>query len=160
MNDRIAQYEALYRETGNPLYAWEALTECAPDEPLPRWIFDYLQRCAAVPDVEAPDDVVPEPQGLLELAAYVAIGKMKATDAIKSVARALGLQRGSNFNAFADSREREKNSYMACYMETSGRRKAWAKIAKDTELSRGQIHERVKSAKQLWLAQGQAKSDK
>jgi hypothetical protein len=165
MNDRIAQYEVLYRETGNPLYAWEALTECPPDEPLPRWIFDYLQRCAAVPDVEAPDDVVPEPQGLLELAAYVAVGKMKATDAIKSVARALGLQQGSNFNAFADYRENDKNAYMANYKNNSNReeilhKEILGKIADATGQSRSRIYQRVKSADRLWQAQDRAKSEK
>ena len=34
MNPRVTEYEALYRATGNPLHAWEALAECAPDEPL------------------------------------------------------------------------------------------------------------------------------
>ena len=160
MNPRVTGYEALYRATGNPLYAWETLTECAPEEPLPRWIFDYLQDCASVPVVEAPDEIVPKPSGVLDIAAYVAIGKMAPSEAVSSVARALGLQQGSNFNAFADNREREKNASMAFYVQTSGRKKAWGKIAADTGLSRSQIHERVKSAAALWLAQQRASSDK
>jgi hypothetical protein len=169
MNSRIIEYEAIYRATGNPLYVWEALTYCAPGEPLPGWIFDYLQRCASAPPDEAPDGavgveeedpVVPKPRGLLDVATYVAIDKMTPSAAVNSVARALGLQQGNNFNAFADNREREKNASMASYVQASGRRKAWAKIAEATGLSRSQIHERVKSAERLWQAQDRAKPSK
>ena len=130
MNPRIVEYEALYRATGNPLYAWEALTECAPDEPLPRWIFDYLQGCASAPAVEAPDGIMPKLHGLLDIATLVTIGKTKPSDAVKWVARALGLQRGSNYNAFADHRMRVKDASMAFYAEGSGDKKVWGRIAK------------------------------
>jgi hypothetical protein len=46
MSDTMVEYEALYRETGNPLYAWEAFGQCRRDQPIPGWIFDYLRSCA------------------------------------------------------------------------------------------------------------------
>ena len=42
MSGPVEEYEVLYRETGNPLFAWEALECCPRDEPLPTWILDYL----------------------------------------------------------------------------------------------------------------------
>lgn len=42
----IAELEAMYRETGNALYAWEALARTPFDEPLAGWIREYLFGCA------------------------------------------------------------------------------------------------------------------
>jgi hypothetical protein len=55
--------EALYRETGNPLYVWKAFAEdCRAGEPLPGWIEDYLRECAGrlLDMAEAETRFVPE----------------------------------------------------------------------------------------------------
>ena len=49
MSDRVIdEYEVLYLQTGNPLYAWQALSVCRRDEPLPGWVFDLLRPGCAV----------------------------------------------------------------------------------------------------------------
>lgn len=45
--DRLAELERLADETGNPVFAWEALSLCEKPEELPAWAWDYLSGCAS-----------------------------------------------------------------------------------------------------------------
>ena len=50
--------ESWWDDTGNPLYAWQALAICLPaDLPIPQWVRDYLARrqneCHGSPPAEA-----------------------------------------------------------------------------------------------------------
>ncbi|HEX6015117.1 MAG TPA: hypothetical protein VFY87_25635 [Geminicoccaceae bacterium] len=161
---QLSDCEVLYRETGNPLFVWEALTHCDPAEPLPRWIFDYLRGCAD----GFPDEQPPEPPfelGLFGKALEVAYGGMTPKAAADSVARSLLLRRGATYNAFEDYRTRAHDAHVATYLDERPRRKklAIAKIASDREKmglggnSRSSLFEARKRAHQLWDAQERAR---
>jgi hypothetical protein len=64
MSTMMHDLEALYRETGNPIYVWKAFAEeCRQGEPLPGWIEDYLRECAGhlIDMAEAERRFTPEP---------------------------------------------------------------------------------------------------
>jgi hypothetical protein len=158
--DQLVDFETLYRETCNPLYAWQALTLCDPLKPLPRWLFDYLRGCAD----GFPDEPPPEPPfelGLVGKALQVAYGKMTPSAAADSVARSLLLRRGETCNAFEDYRTHVHDAHVAVYLEERPRRKkrALAKIAKDREAmglggtSRSRLFEASRRARRLCAAQ-------
>jgi hypothetical protein len=117
--DVLAECEVAYKETGNPLFVWYALSKgCRYYEPLPEWIMNYLLGVATYMNRRDSagnfpgDDVEGQPQGLLDLAgaahvlrdsgpthgelppSHPAIAKTPA-HAAKLVARALGLVRES-----------------------------------------------------------------
>jgi hypothetical protein len=159
MTDQISELAALYSETGNSLYAWEALTLCKPHQPLPRWIFVYLQGCAHGP---VDDGVGPPPSprpGVLDLDDMHRAGAIDATKAKDGVARALGIVQGNNGNAFADKRIIERDAAMAFHMDTRRGRKRWGLIQTQTGLSRGHILAGVKQARQRWAAQQKSDED-
>jgi hypothetical protein len=130
----VLELETLYRETRNVLFVWEALTHCVPSEPLPRWIFDYLQGCAK----GFPDEPPSGPSfdlGLFGNAVEVAgcvIDPVKAAD---SVARSLLIRRSGNYNAFEDYRMRWHDAAIATFLDQRPREKKQAihKIALDRE---------------------------
>jgi hypothetical protein len=159
----LVEFEIMYRETRNALFVWQALTHCVPSEPLPRWIFDYLQGCAS----GFPDQQPAEPPfelGLVGKAVEVAGCRMDPVKAADSVARALLLRRGDNYNAFEDYRARRHDAAIAAYLDQRPRKKKRAihKIGEDREKmglggnSRSRIFHARKRAHRLWTAQERA----
>jgi hypothetical protein len=173
MKKTMDEYEILYRETRNPLYAWEAMARSGRGEPLPDWLWDYFVGAArsmhalgqpAWDDVP-PDRIGSRHLGLLDLADRVAGEQMTGRGAIELLARALGLQRGANFNAFAalalDRRafgdawhvdvKRAGTKQDAALFEIEQR---YAKSTGQPGDSFGrQIKRRIKRARELWRAQ-------
>jgi hypothetical protein len=170
----IDEYETLYRETRSPLYAWEALAHSKRGEPLPNWLWDYLVGAArsmhalgqpAWDDVP-PDQIASRHLGLLDVADRAAEGSMGANEAAGLLARALGLQRGSNYNAFTELallcrgfREawhldvtRAGTKQEAARAEIESGLAARNKGRKATSFT-SQINRRIKRARKLWRAQ-------
>jgi len=85
MNDDL---EALYRATGNPIYAWKALADygrCPDGAPLPPWVQKYVREAALM--IEALADFEPPSR------------------AAASVNVALGISGSDRKNAFSDYRQ-------------------------------------------------------
>lgn len=160
MTDQISELAALHGESGNPLYAWEALALCRPDEPLPGWIFAYLQGCARGPVDDGVAAPPPQRLGMLDLDDLHRAGAIDATRAKDAVARAIGIVQGDNGNAFAARRNAERDAAMAFHMESRQGRKRWAVIQAQTGLSRGHILEGAKQARRRWAAQASEADDK
>jgi hypothetical protein len=110
--DIIGEYEILYHETRNPLWVWEAFSRCSSAQPLPQWIFEYFSGCArGFATLGQPAWLQPEPDrlstlrdrpGVLDLADKVSENAIDPRSAIEATPRALGFQRGNNFNAFKE----------------------------------------------------------
>ena len=170
-SDLMVELECLYRETGNPKYAWCALLEeCEADKPLPSWIRYYLRGCAAAWLTEnQPPWRWPEPEqgsckpghrGLLDLFDAVRDDELDPDEAARAVPRALGLTR-DNRNAFADSRELGRQAAIAAHYERNKRKGSSdgdllaieARVGK----SRSTVKRWIQEIQRLWAAQARAK---
>jgi hypothetical protein len=137
MSTILRELEALYRETGNPLYVWKAFAEeCRPGEPLPGWIEEYLRECAG---------------RLLDPAEQVS-----PSEAARRTAAALGLTSNGR-NAFAELKAIQRNAAMASLYEIRakpGRREAYlAEVSKKVKKNRATVLRRIARARKLWDAQ-------
>jgi hypothetical protein len=100
---RLTDLEAMYHETGNPLYVWVALARhdlCPDGAPLPAWVMGYLREVAQV----------------LEL---MAIDWPPAT-AAKKVTAALGLTAHGRRNRFAEY-QMDRRAEWAVWAHEQGR---------------------------------------
>jgi hypothetical protein len=181
-NPVVDEYEALYRETRNPLYVWEAFENCQRDEPLPSWVFDYLAGCArSLGALGQPAwDDIPSCQiesrhpGVLDIADAVCAGSLKADDAANLAARALAFKRGAKDNAFADLAQTRKGFREAWHVDVTragtkqraGIKQEAAKAeieahirndrapdARNVKSLMSQINRRIARARALWAAQ-------
>jgi len=167
MSTMMHDLEALYRETGNPIYVWKAFAEeCRQGEPLPGWIEDYLRECAGhlIDMAEAERRFTPEP------------GKrpVSPSEAAQRTPQGLGLTR-IGWNAFAEYRDNERNARVAWLRETrprpikdswrsgsldpeveflpEGRRPSIKSLARRAEVAPRTVHDWIDRAKKLWNAQ-------
>lgn len=168
----VVELECLYRETGNPRYAWEAfLAVCGEaDKPLPSWVLGYLRGCAAAiltQDEPAwrwpePEQGIPKPghSGLLDLFDAVRDNNLSPKEAAKAVPQALGLLRG-NRNAFADNRDLLRQADVAMHYESVARRGSSdaerIAISQKLNVHQAAVKRWVKRMRTLWHAQRTAK---
>jgi hypothetical protein len=153
MSTIMQELEALYRETGNPLYAWKAFAEeYRSGKALPGWIEDYLRECAGhlldMAEVEA--RWIPEP------------GKRPISpgEAAKRTAQALRLTSPGR-NKFADYRDIQRMAAVAGAYE---RRSTNAEETAEALADRAGVDPRtiqnwVGRARKLWEAQDKAKAN-
>lgn len=164
----VDEYEVLYRETRNPLFAWEAMARTKRGEPLPDWLWDYFVGAAYSLHAlgQPPWDDVPRDQiesrhaGVLDLTEAVCEGKIEAEEAAKLTPRALGLKRGKKGNAFAELKQVRQEFADAWHVDVTRRGQKQESTRRELETrgkSRSQINRRLARARALWAAQRDAK---
>jgi hypothetical protein len=97
--EMLAWLENWHDQTRNPLHAWEALTLCRPDEPLPPWVFDCFQGMARK---------------------VTALTRGDPDKAMSRVHEALGLCRPRSKNAFQRLKETAIDQRAARYVDDHG----------------------------------------
>jgi hypothetical protein len=90
----LQEYQNAFRNTKNPLYVWEALIYCLPDEPLPSWIFAYLMKWR---------------HDLIDLWD----SDLPPKEAVDAIPTALGFSRAPNFNAVKARRQDNADTSIA-----------------------------------------------
>ena len=101
--------EQLYRETGNPIHAWEGWRLSRKNElPIPEWVADYFDKCSA-----SIDDIarkIGPPPTLSKLAGRPPRTSQKRMDITVALAKGFGFSKGhghrSSFNDWLAANER------------------------------------------------------
>jgi hypothetical protein len=95
----LDEHEHAFLETENPLFAFEALSYCRADQPLPGWIQTYLMKCR---------------NGLVNLTFTSANeSELPAAEAVERIPTVLGFTRAPNWNAIAERRRINRDSEVA-----------------------------------------------
>jgi hypothetical protein len=161
MSTALDDLEALYRETGNVTYLWEALAGLGPEAPWPAWIRSYLAEAAgAVAALFYELAPSPGPRYLPPTKDKLPpnANRLSPEQVVEKIPAALGFVKpGRNGNAIAARRQMESDAVLAVRYETAlkpGTSESLVTLAaKQTGQSKATVRRRIARARTGWSTQ-------
>jgi hypothetical protein len=155
-DEMVRNLEAMYRETGNPLYLWNAVAAIPRPDSVPEWIWVYLIIVACRLTVLSNDRKEPPPAKLRRLQSLLEFTRNDDSEPRDYGYAGFRSFRGAN--AFRDFIDNERNAVLASWYERALERGLIGKnlvadAMKELNCSKASVHRYIRNAKELWEAQ-------